>query len=222
MNQTELLDKIDHLLKEEVEHNAVTYNAEVPYQSYERIGFQGLRWSVERRISEYGLSQYFNPSNRVLDIGSNFGFFVCEFALHCSHVDGVEPNRHLNTIGEITAEYLGVADKTTFFDQSFESFIPSQPYDVVLSLAAFFTQDGRERSSAEQYFGKIFDILVPGGQLFYESTSYSRNSQTAARHLVAADDAIASIEQRFTSVKVWETPSGSPGFFRRFCVATKQ
>ncbi len=214
-----LHETIFSLIKEEVETNNVSYNKTEPYQSYERIQFYGLRWSVEKRIKEYGLSRFFNPKANVLDIGSNFGFFVSEFALHCNLVHGVEPNPHLIKIGEATSSYLGTSEKTNFFDTPFNTFSPPNSYDVILSLAAFFTQDGRERSDAEEYFSKINRLLAPGGSLFYESTSYKKEKSNPG--FIAQSNAMYSIKNNFDSFKTWETTSGSRGYFRRFAVGKK-
>lgn len=222
-DQQDLHDRIHGLLKAEVESNPVSYNKETPYQSYERIGFEGLRWSVEKRIREYGLEQFFDPDAAILDIGSNFGFFVCEFALHCKLAHGIEPNPHLNKIGEITAEHLGIADRVKFHDCYFDTFESGVPYDTVFSLAAFFTADGRERADAGDYFGKVRALLKTGGWVFYESTSYTKTpGSDAYSHFTAAESAIGAMKDLMDIEKEWETPSGSEGFFRRFAIARKR
>lgn len=214
--------EINHLIEAELQSNPVSYNKQVPYQSYERIEYQGLRWSVEKRIREYGLEKYYDPSYRVLDIGSNFGFFVCEFALHCSAAHGVEPNPHLIQIGEAAARHLNVAKKTEFFDCLFEDFKPPHNYDIVFSLAAFHTADGRERTDARNYFGKINDMLSDNGQLFYESTSYTRAPDSDSyANFRATESAVEAIHDIFTDIDEWETPSGSDGYFRRFAASRK-
>jgi SAM-dependent methyltransferase len=214
------------LLEHERTTNPVSYQnfanaAGLPYQSYERIGFEGLRWSVEKRVAEYGLERYFVPGTRVLDIGSNYGFFVNEFALHCGAADGVEPVAELCRIGEMTSGYLGISDRVRFFPCGFESFAADQPYDTVLTLASFFTSDKRQRSSAEAFFGKIRDILAPGGRLFYESTSYQKGpEQPDYSHYPAAQEAVAAIRRLFVNVEEWETQSG-PENQRAFVRADK-
>ena len=60
MNRRELIKNIYEILEEEVKNNPVSYNKEKPYQAYERIGLKGLRWSVEKRISEYKLQRFFD------------------------------------------------------------------------------------------------------------------------------------------------------------------
>jgi hypothetical protein len=215
--------KIRQLLVKEVQANSVSYNKETPYQSYERIGFEGLRWSVEKRVREYGLERFFDADASVLDIGSNFGFFVCEFALHCQLAHGIEPNPHLNQIGEITAERLGVRDRVEFYDCLFDEFRPQITYNNVFSFAAFFTQDGRERSDASNYFNKINQMLRPSGYVFYESTSYTKEpSSRNYSHFTAAESAVKAMAEVMTLEKTWETVSGSVGSFRRFAISMKK
>ena len=222
MTINELHEKIYWLVEEEKKANPTSFNKEIPYQSYERIEFDGLRWSVEKRVAEYGLGQFFKPDTAVLDIGSNFGFFVAEFALQCGLAHGVEPTPQLNAIGMATAEHLGIPDRVAFFDTPFDAFVNPIQYDTVLSLAAFFTADGRERSSPRSYFKKIKTILKPGGRVFYESTSYTKKPDSEEYSgFLAARGAISAMDDLMILEKEWETPSGSKGYFRSFAIARK-
>ncbi|MCK6418573.1 MAG: class I SAM-dependent methyltransferase [Alphaproteobacteria bacterium] len=201
-------------LEQEQRTNPVSYvkfsNAKGrPYQSYERIQFEGLRWSVEKRISTYGLERYFNPNSTILDIGSNYGFFVTEFAMYVKEAHGVEPVPELCRIGEITATHLNVHDKTKFFAQKFEDFQPDCLYDTVFSLASFFTTDKKQRSSAEEFFGKIDSILKPDGEFFYESTSYQKSPGSEDyEHYVHAQKAFDVLKDMFDVYESYEAQSG--------------
>lgn len=214
MSREELHALIYRELEAEQKSNSMSYmkfaNAKGrPYQSYERIGFEGLRWSVEKRIFEYGLGRYLQPESVVLDIGSNYGFFVTEFALHVREAHGVEPVPELCRIGEHTADYLGVRDKVRFFAEKFEAFNAPCQYDTIFTLASFFTSDKNQRTSAEMFFSKIRDILKPGGQLFYESTSFQyRPEQEDYEHYVHALEAAKVIEENFIVDDRYEAPSG--------------
>ena len=224
-SQVALIAAIHRLLEKEKENNPKSYNkAAPPYQAYERIGFPGSRWSVEKRIYKYDLDRFFNPEANILDIGSNTGFFVTEFGVHCKVAHGVEPTPELNRVGEITAEHLNIADKVKFFDCAFENFVPEVNYDTVLSLAAFFTFDGRERTAAKSYFEKIFNLLKPGGHCFYESTSHTKEPDSEGYSFwLAAQEAESALTEIFEIEKNWdeETRPGS-GSFRKYIVAHKQ
>ena len=192
-----------------------------PYQAYERIGFEGLRWSVEKRIKEYGLRDFLGPDVCSLDIGSNYGFFTVEFALHCKESHGVEPVAELCDVGRITAKAVGVDKNTRFFPSTFENFVSPITYDFVTSLAAFFTSDGVQRTEAVDYFQKIYGMMTKKGFLFYESTSYQKDpDKDDFNHYEAMLDAVAAIEFLFSVKSVWETRSGAT-YLRTFVIAQK-
>tara|TARA_B100001250_G_scaffold399329_1_gene408618 strand:+ start:691 stop:1395 length:705 start_codon:yes stop_codon:yes gene_type:complete len=223
----DLHDKIYNILAQELKTNEMSYqkfsNANGrPYQSYERIDFEGLRWSVEKRIMEYGLKRFFNPESLTLDIGSNYGFFTNEFGFHCKEAHGIEPIAELNEIGQITAEFLGISKKVKFFTETFEEFESSNKYDLITSLASFFTSDTKQRSTANSYFGKIYNLIKTGGWLFYESTSYQKNPQDEDfAHYAPSLEALTFIKDNFVDVEYWESPSG-PENLRLYIVARKQ
>lgn len=214
-------------LKRENETNSMSYmkfdNAKGrPYQSYERIEFDGLRWSVEKRIEAYGLKRYLNPNAKVLDIGSNYGFFVSEFAMNTALAHGVEPVRELCKIGEYTADFLGLSDTTKFFAVSFEDFDAPCKYDVIFTLASFFTSDKKQRSSAAVFFGKIDALLENGGELFYESTSFQRKEgEEDYEHYVHALEALKVLQEMFDVYEHYEEQSG-PENFRLFVRCRKK
>jgi len=226
--QLEILhSKINEELRGEYKTNPVSYrkfkNANGrPYQAYERIGFEGLRWSVEKRIKEYALETYFKPGSRLLDIGSNYGFFVTEFALKVALAHGVEPVPELCNIGRHTADYLGVEDKTEFFAVAFEDFEAPCKYNTIFSLASFFTSDEKQRSSAESYFGKIHELLEQDGQFFYESTSFQRNvGDEDYEHYLHAQNALVVLRELFHVSDNYEAKSG-PENYRLFVRCEKK
>ena len=196
-----------------------TYNKEIPYQTYERIKFGGLRWSVEKRIFEYNLKPFLKSDYKILDIGSNFGFFVNEFAIHCKLAHGIEPNKYLNEIGRCTSEYLKINNKTNFFDCTFESFNEVVKYNVIFSLAAYYTADGIQNTSPKEYFGKIYDLLENEGTIFYESTSFKKEKNDS--HYQAQKEAIEYIKKNFKKTKNWITNSGSKNYYRSYASGIK-
>ena len=216
--------RIRTLLNAETEANPVTYNRVTPYQGYRRIGLDGAR-VLEDRFQEYGLAELLQPRHGVLDIGSNTGFFVTEAALTVRAAHGVEPNPQLNAIGAAVSHRLGVAKLTKFFNDTFEAFLPPCTYDVVLSLAAFHTADGRERSEASAYFGKIDSMLNSGGTLVYESTGHSANDDPAnpfgTSSRMASESAASEIYRRWRVVSDETRPASNASALRRLIVAAK-
>ena len=219
MNLQKLHKEINRLVELELKANPVSYNKRIPYQSYDRINFKGLRWTPEKRIKEYGIINFLNEKSKILDIGSNFGFLTCELALEAELVHGVEPNEHLNKIGELTARYLGVENKVKFFNEKFSDFNSKIQYDIVLSLAAFYTADGREREDAKNYVERIHKLLHPGGVIFFESTSYDSANKGAS--YVAIQSAIRTMKKLFHTLEFATKKSGSPGWFRDYFVGRK-
>jgi hypothetical protein len=225
IRQKMLRNKIDKVLAAEAKENPVTYNASTPYQGYGRIGLDGARM-VEERFVDYDLTTFINSNSTILDIGSNSGFMVVEAALRARLAHGVEPSPHLNAIADLVAKPLGVARKTQFFDCTFEAFLPPNKYNLILSLAAFYTSDGRERSSAANYFGKIDEMLDDNGVVIYESTGYSPEDEpsnpfgTGAR--LASQSAADELYKRFSIIRDEERPvSNSPTARRRMIVARR-
>jgi len=226
-SQQELIDAINELVKEDALLTPNSYNTQQAYQSYERIGYEGMRWSVEKRIAEYGLERLYAKAKQVLDIGSNFGFFTVESALRSGLAHGIEPNPFLIEIGIRTADHLGVSEQVEFFDCTFDQFINTIQYDLVLSLAAFHTGDGRERSNADDYFSKVNHLLNDEGRLFFESCSYVKDAalaqnDSAITNQYAKERAMEAIGRQLVLEEEWETVSGSPGYFRFFAIARKR
>lgn len=210
------------LLKKEVINNPVTYNEKLPYQRYDRIKFEGLRWSPEKRIYEYGINKYVSPECIVLDIGCNSGFMVIELAYSYGVIaHGIEPNACLCQIADIVADYLGVKSRTLFYDCKFEEFnLFENFYDVILSLAAFHTADGREREDAEKYFRRCYNLMKSSGKLIYESVSY--NAEEKGEYYEAAKAALNAMHKYFETVEVITKPSGSVGWVRDYFIGCKK
>lgn len=81
---------------------------------------------------------------------------------------GVEINTHLKGIGEDTKQFLGI-ENVRFINADFSFFETKKKYDAVFSLSNHHTIDGNLNMGFLQYSEKIFDLLKPGGLLFFES-----------------------------------------------------
>ncbi len=217
--KNDLKNRIDAILEEEIIHNKGSYNFDTPYQTYERIDYIGRRWSVEKRIEEYGLDSLCQANSKILDIGSNFGFFTVELAIRCELAHGVEWNPYLNRIGRLTAEHLGLTDEAVFFNSTFDDFVSDIKYDLILSMASFYTEDGKERVSSNEYFRKVRGLLSSKGHLFYESTSYIPDTNDPFEDAMMA--ASESISKELRIVTQWESKTGSQGGHRKFIIASR-
>ena len=183
MTQQELHQKIAELLKQEKENNPVTYagpisGSELPYQAYDRIGLEGLRWTPEKRIAAYGIDKVIKRGDAVLDIGCNMGFMGIELAcVYDAEVLGLEPNPYLCKVGELVADYLELK-KVSFMDAKFENLDKLDlKFDLILSLAVFHTSDKRESEDPRPYVDRCVNLLNPGGRLVFESVSYPQGER---------------------------------------------
>ena len=76
------LETINTVVAEDVEQNPVSYNINTPCQSYERIGYIGLRKSLEKRFSIDGSDALFSPRGIwTLDTPMHLGGFRAERAI---------------------------------------------------------------------------------------------------------------------------------------------
>ena len=144
-----------------------SYAADYPYQGMERLGISGIK-PTEERFQRYDIAEYLRPSDTLLDIGSNNGFWALALAPRVGHVDGLEFNPYLVAIANIAKEYLAV-DNASFLPGDFVDFEANQSYDAVCSLANHCTIDGNLSMDFEQYIAKVFSLLKPGGILLFES-----------------------------------------------------
>ena len=144
-----------------------SYAADYPYQGMERLGINGIK-PTEERLTRYDIAEYLGATDRVLDIGSNNGFWALALAARVGHVDGLELNPYLVTIANLAKEYLEI-DNASFVAGDFVDFETSEKFDVVCSLANHCTIDGNLSMDFEQYIAKVFSLLKPGGILLFES-----------------------------------------------------
>jgi SAM-dependent methyltransferase len=144
-----------------------SYAADYPYQGMERLAISGVK-PTEERFARYDITEYLGATDRVLDIGSNNGFWALALATRVGHVDGLEFNPYLVAIANIAKDFLGAVN-ASFIPGDFVDFETSEKYDVVCSLANHCTIDGNLSMDFEQYIAKVFSLLKPGGILFFES-----------------------------------------------------
>jgi SAM-dependent methyltransferase len=137
------------------------------YQGYERIGISGVK-PTKQRLQNYLIYNLLNKDQSILDIGSNCGFLAIHVAGFVKEVDAIEINPYLNKIGEDTAQFLGTKN-VKFITADFSSFDTEKKYDAVFSLSNHHTIDGNLNMGFFRYSEKIFNLLKPGGVLFFES-----------------------------------------------------
>ena len=181
-----LHDKLNAIMKEQVQDwPHLVYCGGYYYQGLLEIGINGIKPS-EKRLERYGIHEYLKPEKSVLDIGSNAGFFACHLSKYVKSVDGVELNPYLIRISNEVKSYLSLAN-VNFHEADFTSFTSDEQYGFVFSLSNHHTIDGNLDMNFEEYISKIFDLLEPGGFLFFESHNiYGDDSDLEKKFLICS------------------------------------
>jgi SAM-dependent methyltransferase len=187
-----------------------SYAADYPYQGMERLGISGIK-PAEERLARYDIAQHLGATDRVLDIGSNNGFWALVLATTVAHVDGLEFNPYLVAIANLAKEHLG-AHNASFIPADFVDYETSQTYDIVCSLANHCTIDGNLSMDFEQYIAKVFSLLKPGGFLFFESHNVFGPGAGGAGDDGDLDAKFDIAERYFRVLKYKMTPAYVPAF----------
>jgi len=139
------------------------------YQGFNEIKIDGCR-PTEKRFARYEIKKYLSNEKTALDIGCNCGFFTIYVSRFVKHIDGVELNPYLTSIGKDTKEFLGEKN-VDFHTSSFEEFSTDKKYDMIFSLANDDTIDGNTKFTFNEYILKIQELLNPNGYLMWETIS---------------------------------------------------
>ena len=151
------------------------------YQSYDEIDIPGQR-PTEKRFETYQLKKYLKPTDAVLDIGCNCGFFANYTADFVAKVDGIEINPTLCEIGSVVRTYLG-RFHCNFYCSDFNNYEPKGKYDMIYSFAVHHWIG----MDIKAYFNKLKLLLNPGGKIMFES----QNLETVDKNF---EDKVATIE----------------------------
>jgi len=138
------------------------------YQSSEVLGISGQRPTTERyRI--YGLDEFLNKHQRVLDIGCNCGFFALEMAKKVKSVVGIEIAGTLVEVGQTAQVYLGQSN-VEFIQDNFNRHRFDGKFDFICSFAVHYWL-GMDMLN---YGKRLFDLLNPGGKVILESQNVQK------------------------------------------------
>lgn len=170
----ESLEKLHSSIKHEIkmqkkEFPHFLYFGGFPYQALDMVNIFGAR-PTEIRYAQYGLDDMIGKDDRILDIGANCGFMVvyAAFRSGCRAVC-IDHNQYMLNIGRHTAEYLGVEDNIEWSDARFQDFVPTEPFSVVFSFAAHWTDDEGYRVSLDTHLKRIHSMMAKNGVLVFES-----------------------------------------------------
>lgn len=139
------------------------------YQGFDEIKLDGCR-PTEKRFARYKIEKYLSKNQEALDIGCNCGFLTIFISKYVAHIDGVELNPYLISVGTDTRDFLKIKN-VDFFSISFEDFKTEKKYDVIFSLANDDTIDGNTKFTINEYINKIRNLLKDDGLLMWETIS---------------------------------------------------
>lgn len=168
--ERDILSKINlpEVLNETLQSQPQVFGRGTFYQSFEKIGIDGQR-PTQKRFDIYDLEQYLHTDLQVLDIGCNCGFFALHIAPLVKHIDGVEFNRSLVQIANISKLLLNI-DNTNFTAGDFNKVALNKKYDLILSFAVHYWigQDIKD------YSKRLWNLLNDEGLVLFESQNIEK------------------------------------------------
>ena len=150
------------------------------YQGLKSIFIEGQR-PTEERFKAYGMKKFLKKNFRVLDIGSNCGFFSLYVSQFVKSVDGIEKDPHMAEVANKTKKYLKVKN-CAFYRSAFEEFRLGKKYDCIMSFAVH----SRVGHSLEGYLGMLDRILNKNGILVIESHDINKEEMNFGKGIKAA------------------------------------
>lgn len=180
------------------------YFAGFLYQGLDIANVFGMR-DTERRFATYGIAQYLQRGQKLLDIGGNCGFTAIYAAYRYGCIaDNVDHNPHMIEVGNAVAEYLDIQQAVRQFAVPFQEWIPDCRYDVVLSFAAHWTDDEGLRPDFRAHFERVHGLLEEGGLLVLES--HVKEARDPAYHakVEALSDLYEIVEHRSLKIALRE------------------
>lgn len=139
------------------------------YQTHPDINLIGSRPTL-CRYNIYGLEKFLNKKSKVLDIGSNVGFFSLYVAGKVHSVDMVEINPKLFCICKKAKEYLKVSN-VHIFNNDIKKFKPDKKYDAIFSFAVH----GHVGTKLQEYIALLENLLDDNGIILIESHQIKPN-----------------------------------------------
>lgn len=133
------------------------------YQSFDQLNIKGQR-PTNYRIEKYNLSKYIDKNKTILDIGNNVGFFDLTIASKVKSITGIEYDKSLSTIANLTKEFLNVKN-VNFINGDFNKIKFQEKFDIIFSFAVHYWL----KHSAEYHSNIIYNLLNENGICIIES-----------------------------------------------------
>jgi len=170
--------KISNHLKEfRKEYHHYKYYSYYPYQEFSTLNIIGAR-NTEERFDCYGLANLIKSNDTILDIGCDCGFLALYTAYRTGcKAEGFDTNPYMINIGNDCANFLNLTDQVNLTKCSFQDFKTAKQYSAIFSFAVHWTSDQRHRPDFDAYMQRMYELLVDGGLLFFESHGFEVGSK---------------------------------------------
>ena len=157
------ISRIEYELKKFYLKNVRRYSSINFYQSYPPLVIRGARPTLSRYLI-YGLDDYLNKKQRVLDIGGNTGFFSLFISSKVKEVDVLEIDKAFCEVCKRLAKHEKIKN-VNVLNKDFNTFNPKEKYDVILSFAVH----KHTKMDFKDYMDKVFSMLSKDGFVLIES-----------------------------------------------------
>lgn len=151
------------------------------YQTHPKIDVNGVRPTISR-FNTYRLLDYLTKDSKILDIGSNTGFFSLYISSYVKVIDAVEMDNTFFSIANRTKEYLGI-DNVHFYESDIKLFESRHKYDFVMSFA-MHAWVGIE---IEEYLNLLINFKNRDGLIIIESHIGNKDRENLKNAIFKSD-----------------------------------
>jgi SAM-dependent methyltransferase len=169
----ELLQNIDigRVLSETLVREKQVFGRGQFYQSSEELNITGQRPTSERyRI--YGLKEFLDKDQSVLDIGCNCGFFTLKIAKEVKSAVGIEITGTLVSVAQTAQVYLQ-RPNVEFVKGNFNDHKFGKKFDFICSFAVHYWLG----ADMKKYGQRLLALLNPQGLVLLESQNIEKEDQ---------------------------------------------
>ncbi len=139
------------------------------YQSFEKLGIKGSRKNAERLV-KYGIHEFLNKDDNVLDIGCNCGFFSMTVAPYVKKIIGVDVDENFINIANKAMAFAKIDNAEFYVKDVFADGLNGN-YDAIFMLALPANIGVYEKANV------IANHITQGGYLFLESHNMKGESE---------------------------------------------
>ena len=183
------ISRIEYELKKYYLKSARRYSSINFYQSYPPLVIRGARPTLSRYLI-YGLDDYLNKKQRVLDIDGNTGFFSLFISSKVKEIDVLEIEKPFCEVCKRLAKHEKIKN-VNVFNKDFNTFNPKGKYDVIFSFAVH----NHTKMDFKDYMDKVFSMLKKDGVVLIESHPIGYNKKDKLENQLKALDNVKILQK---------------------------